>query len=157
MWDKLALFNKWSLLMAFGNLFTVFGSLFYILSPYFVLPQVELFIGMGAALNWIAVVKYFVRDKDYSVIVRTLRVAIPLNIKIMAGIMPIFIGYCLLALSIFWNDRDFFSNFSDTAYTFFAMMNGDSILVTFQNTTQKNSIIGQLMTYSFVFMAICVF
>ena len=79
-----------------------------------------------------------------------------MNIKIMAGIAPIFIGYCLLALSIFWNDREFFSDFSDTAYTFFAMMNGDSILVTFIYTTQKNTIIGQLMCYSFVFMAICV-
>ena len=97
------------------------------------------------------------RSAQYSVIVRTLRVAIPLNIKIMAGIAPIFIGYCLLALSVFWNDREFFSDFSNTAYTFFSMMNGDSILITFANTTRKNWILGQLMTYSFVFMAICVF
>ncbi len=37
-WDKAALFNKWSLFLAFGNLCTIFGSLFYILSPYFDLP-----------------------------------------------------------------------------------------------------------------------
>ena len=79
-----------------------------------------------------------------------------MNVKIMAGIAPIFIGYCLLALSIFWNNRDFFSDFSDTAYLFFSMMNGDSILTTFAYTVKKNNIIGQLMTYSFVFMSICV-
>lgn len=79
-----------------------------------------------------------------------------MNIKIMAGIAPIFIGYILLAMCIFWNDRDFFSGFSDTAYTFFSMMNGDSILVTFMYTTRKNPVIGQLMVYSFVFMSICV-
>ena len=80
-----------------------------------------------------------------------------MNIKIMAGISPIFIGYCLLGISVFWNNKEFFSNFSDTAYLFFSMMNGDSILCTFANTSQKNPILGQLMTYSFVFMAICVF
>ena len=140
--DKAALFNKWSLMQCFGNLFTIFGSLFYVLSPYFDLPQVELFIGLGCAINWIAIARYFVLSRQYSIITRTLQVAIPMNIKVMAGIAPIFIGYCLLALSIFWNDREFFSDFSDTAYTFFAMMNGDSILITFANTSAKNSILG---------------
>jgi len=155
-WDKAALFNKWSLFLAFGNLCTIFGSLFYILSPYFDLPQIELLIGLGCAISWISIARYFALSRSYSIITRTLKVAVPMNIKIMAGIAPIFIGYVLLAMSLFWNDRAFFSSFSDTAYTFFSMMNGDSILVTFAYTTRKNSILGQLMTYSFVFMAICV-
>lgn len=62
-WDKAALFNKWSLFMCVGNLATIFGSLFYILSPYFDLPQVELFIGIGCAINWISVVRYFVLSR----------------------------------------------------------------------------------------------
>ena len=57
--DKAALFNKWSLMQCFGNLFTIFGSLFYVLSPYFDLPQVELLIGLGCAINWIAIARYF--------------------------------------------------------------------------------------------------
>jgi len=79
-----------------------------------------------------------------------------MNIKIMAGIAPIFIGYVLFAQCVFWNNRAFFTDFSDTAYTFFSMMNGDSILVTFAMTSEKNMYIGQLMTYSFVFMSILV-
>ena len=59
-----------------------------------------------------------------------------MNVKIMAGIFPIFVGFVFFAMTVFWNDRGFFSNFSDTAYTFFAMMNGDSILVTFAYTTR---------------------
>jgi len=154
--DKANLFNKWYGFMCIGNLFTMFGSIFYILSTYFNLNQIELLIGLGCAINWISVCRYFALSRQYSLISRTLSVAVPMNIKIMAGILPIFIGYILLAMSIFWNDREFFSSFSDTAYTFFSMMNGDSILVTFAYTTRKNSIIGQLMCYSFVFMAICV-
>lgn len=42
-------------------------------------------------------------------------------------------------------------------YTFFCMMNGDSILNTFGATTRKNAVLGQLMCYSWVFMSICVF
>ena len=134
----------------------MFGSLFFILSPYFSQSQMELLIGLGCAINWIAVAKYFALSRSYSIITRTLRVAIPINIKIMLGILPIFIGYCLLAMSLFWNNVEFFNNFSNTAYLFFSMMNGDSILVTFHNTTAKYPVLGQLMTYSFVFMAICV-
>ena len=81
---------------------------------------------------------------------------VPLNIKIMAGILPIAIGYIFLTESIFWNNRHNYDSFSDTAYTFFCMMNGDSVLSTFIITTEKFKVIGQLMTYSFTFMAICV-
>ena len=35
LWDKLALYNKWSILQSFGNLCTIFGSIFFLLSPYF--------------------------------------------------------------------------------------------------------------------------
>ena len=102
----------------------------------------ELLIGLGCAINWIAVAKYFALSRSYSIITRTLRVAIPINIKIMLGILPIFIGYCLLAMSLFWNNVEFFNNFSNTAYLFFSMMNGDSILVTFHNTTAKYPVLG---------------
>ena len=99
-------------------------------------------IGLGCAINWFAVARYFTVSRNYSVITRTLEEAIPMNLKIMLGIMPIFIGYCLMAMTIFWNDREFFSDFSNTMYLFFSMMNGDSILVTFKYTVMKNPIIG---------------
>ena len=154
--EKAKLFNKWSLVQCFGNLCTIFGSIFYFISPYFELNQIEIFIGIGCAINWITLVRYFAISPTYSVITRTIQVAIPMNIKIMAGIAPIFIGYVLFAMCVFWNNREFFSDFSDTCYCFFSMMNGDSILVTFATTSTRNMIVGQVMTYSFVFMAILV-
>ncbi len=134
--DKASLFNKWNLFLAVGNLFTMFGSIFYMLSPYFEIRMIQLMIGLGCAINWIGMCRYLAHSQQYSIISRTLKVAVPINIKIMAGIFPIYIGYVLLAMSIFWNDRGFFSDFTDTAYTFFSMMNGDSILVTFAYTTK---------------------
>ena len=88
-------------------------------------------IGIGCAVNWWAVSRYLTHSRQYSVITRTLAEAIPMNLKVMFGILPIYVGYVLMAMSIFWNDRRFFNSFSDTMYTFFAMMNGDSILTTF--------------------------
>ena len=101
--------------------------------------------------------RYFAQTQSYSVITRTLEAAIPMNAKIMFGILPIFIGYVFMAMCLFWNNQSNFSNFPDTMYTFFCMMNGDSILNTFGATTRKNAVIGQLMCYSWVFMSICVF
>ena len=142
--------------MCIGNLFTIFGSLFYVLAPWFELPQIEVLIGLGCAVSWISCVRYFALSRSYSIITRTLEVAVPMNIKITAGIAPIFIGYVLLAMSIFWNDTDHFNQFSNASYAFFCMMNGDSILNTFGTVTSKNYWLGQLMCYSFVFMSICV-
>ena len=128
--------------MCFGNLFTIFGSLFYVLAPWFELPQIEWLIGLGCAINWITCVKYFALSRSYSIITRTLEVAVPMNIKIMAGIAPIFIGYVLMAMSIFWNNTDHYNQFSNASYAFFCMMNGDSILNTFGTVTSKNYWIG---------------
>jgi hypothetical protein len=66
---------------------------------------------------------------------RTLQVAAPMNVKIMLGILPIFVGYILMNLCLFWAYRSHQSNFSDSGYMLFSMMNGDSILNTFQATT----------------------
>ena len=33
--DKLALYNKWNMMMAFGNLCTIFGSVYFIMSSFF--------------------------------------------------------------------------------------------------------------------------
>ena len=154
--DKLALFNKWSILSFVGNLCTIFGSIFYLCSTTFAMSDTEVLIGIGCATNWLAVLRYFSHSPQYSIIMRTLKIAVPMNIKIMFGVLPIFIGYCLFAMSVFYQNRDFFGSFSDTSYAFFSIMNGDSILANFIICSNQNSILGQVMLYSFTFMAICV-
>ena len=79
-----------------------------------------------------------------------------MNVRLYVGIVPIFIGYALLCVTVFWNDRHYFPGFADTCYTLFAMMNGDSILDNFHSTSGKNFFLGQLTMYSFVFISICV-
>ena len=129
--DKMRLFNKWSIISLIGNLCTMFGSITYLFPASFLFQTTESMLGLGCALNWISVTRYFSHSRQYSLITRTLQVAIPMNIKIMIGILPIFIGYILLGMSIFWAYVSHFSCFSDTAYCLFCMMNGDSILNTF--------------------------
>lgn len=59
---------------------------------------------MGCALNWFGMGRYFAQTQSYSVITRTLQAAIPMNAKIMFGILPIFIGYVFMAMCLFWNN-----------------------------------------------------
>ena len=79
-----------------------------------------------------------------------------MNIRIMLGVLPIFIAFCLFAMSAFWTLTSNFNNFSNTSYTLFSMMNGDSILSTFIGTTKTYMIMGQIFCYTFTFLAICV-
>jgi len=141
-WDKAALFNKWQLIMVFGNLFTIFGSIFHTLVVYFAYPQIEVFIGLGCCINWLYCVRYFATSPSYSIISRTMKMAMPKNMKFMFGVIPIFTGYVLLAMTLFWTNRPRFNSYSDTNYTFFSMMNGDSVLMTFGYSTSKNNLLG---------------
>lgn len=155
-WDKLALYNKWQILCLLANICSFFGSLIYVLPLGQDIASTEILIGLGCGLNWISLTRYFEHDRQYSLIVRTLKRAVPTNVKIMLGILPIFIGYTLFVMTIFWSYRSHTSNFSDTGYMLFCMMNGDSILNTFQTLTLQYNIIAQFFGFTFTFMAICV-
>lgn len=155
-WDKAALFNKWSVLAILSNIFTFFGSVCYLFPGAYDLSSTEVMIGVGCGLNWISVTRYFTHDRQYSLITRTMSKAIPIVFKIMIGILPIFIGYALLSMCLFWAYRSHLSGFSNTMYMLFSMMNGDSIMNTFQITSQQWDLLGIMFGLSFTFQAVCV-
>ena len=155
-WDKASLFNKWSLISLVGSICTIFGSFTYLFPWGFQLKATEFNLGLGCALNWISLTRYLTYTREYSLITRTLQAAVPINLRIMVGILPIFFGYALFCMSVFWSYTSHFSNFSDTAYCLFSMMNGDSILITFQSTTPQYNLLSMFTFYSFTFMAICI-
>ena len=101
-------------------------------------------------------IRYFANQPAYGVVMRTFRAAIPVNLTLMAGVLPIFIGYGLLIMATFWHDREHFGEPSTTFYSLWCMMNGDSTLGIFGSTTAQNNILGFLTIYTWGFFSVCV-
>lgn len=57
--QKLQLFNKWSITILIGNIFTIFGSLFYLTQIFFPAKLIEVFIGFGCFFSWLSIIRYF--------------------------------------------------------------------------------------------------
>jgi hypothetical protein len=57
--QKLQLFNKWSIIILIGNLFTIFGSIFYLFQMYFNAKIIDVFIGFGCFFSWLSIIRYF--------------------------------------------------------------------------------------------------
>ena len=139
-----------------ANIFTISGSIFYIFSEYFEFVVVELSLGLGCFLTWFSLMKYLQNAKEYTVLIRTFEVALPLLIKIGIGAMPIFFGFVFFGMCVFFSFEEKYGMFSRASFCLFAIMNGDSILDNFAGTTPTHFIIGQIFTYCWTFLGIVV-
>lgn len=133
--EKLRLFNKYSITILIGNLFTIFGSIFYLTQVFFSAKLIEGFIGFGCFFSWLSIIRYFQNTAQFSVITRTFSTAIPKVAALQFGILPLYIGYTLMGRAMFWQDLHGFSTFGRTSFTLFAVANGDSVFDTFHGTT----------------------
>eukprot|EP00916_Digyalum_oweni_P005287 GHVL01009270.1.p2 GENE.GHVL01009270.1~~GHVL01009270.1.p2 ORF type:complete len:207 (+),score=30.51 GHVL01009270.1:1010-1630(+) len=69
----------------------------------------------------------------------------------MMGVIPLLTGYAILGTCLFWNISEF-SSFSSSLITLFAILNGDSILDIFTNTSDYSPIYSQIFLYSFIIL-----
>ena len=81
--------------------------------------------------------------------------AIPLVIKVMIGGLPVFVGFVLLGVCLFWPMRGYFDNVPNSAYSLFAVMNGDSVGDVFTGTTMTRLVSGQIFCYIYVILGMC--
>jgi hypothetical protein len=57
---------------------------------------------------------------------QTIKTAAPIILRILVGVIPIFIGFGFLGMSLFWATLEFQSP-SDAFFSLFAMMYGDAL------------------------------
>jgi hypothetical protein len=154
--EKMQLFNKWSVVTLIGNLFTIFGSSFYIFSRFFNSKLIEIFIGFGCFFSWVSIIRYLENTRQFSVITRTFSVAIPKVAALQFGILPVYVGYTLMGRALFWQDLHAFMDFSKAAFTLFSVANGDSVWDTFSGTTRSRYIVGFLYSLAWTFFGVII-
>lgn len=91
--------------------------------------RILLALGLGCAFSMIrmlAAIEFL--SKDYNGLVHSLSSAAPFLFPIITSILPLYLGYAMLATSIFAYQGYEFANFGYSFQTLFALMNGDSVL-----------------------------
>uniref|UniRef100_A0A7S3P0P5 Polycystin cation channel PKD1/PKD2 domain-containing protein n=1 Tax=Euplotes crassus TaxID=5936 RepID=A0A7S3P0P5_EUPCR len=152
--DKLKLFNTWSLIVIFGCIFLIMGSLFLITNTRSISFTGELFLGLGSMLTWFSFLRYYQNTKGFNIISNTIENSFEIVVKALAGIMPIFIGFGLLGTCLFWRSYRF-TDLSTSMFTLFATMNGDMIWDVWHDIDSINFLLAQLFLYSFILLSIC--
>lgn len=159
--DKIQLFSYWSLVSIVSNFLMIFGSLANLLSATQKLEldrssgSIELLIGLGCMSAWVGLVRYMETSTEYSILGRTLYLAMPNVLKTMISIMPVLMGYTFLGVALFYQSNRF-SSATGCLTTLYALMFGDMVYETFHDLSATHYLYAQVYLYSFIFFSICV-
>jgi len=110
-------------------------------------------IGFGCFGSWLGLLRFIdTNEKLYSA-PKTIKLAAPVIVRILIGVIPILIGSAFLGMCLFWTS-DKFSTPADSFFSLFAMMNGDLVRDTYYDITVGRYISGAVFSYCFCFFAI---
>ncbi len=152
--DKAKLINKFQIIAIVGNVFQVLGTSFYFLQQVREVSAGEIFMGIGCFCAWATLPRYFMYSQRYSLILRTIKFAVPILAQALLGIMPFFIGYAILGQCLFWEIEFRFGSFSYSLFSLFAMMNGDNLIPIHNDLIYARYLLGNLYIYCYVFISI---
>ena len=148
--DKAKLFNWWSIISIFFNIFQIIGSVSLMVRAQQTLSFSEAMIGLGCAGAWLGLVRY---TGFFTQVNKTFFRAIPQIAKTMIGIIPVFIGLSFLAICLFWHS-DRFASSNMSLYQLFAMMNGDNLAAIHEDISRTHLLAANIFLYLYVFFAI---
>ena len=153
--DKTKLFSRWSIVIIAADLLLIMGSVFLMMNTRTVSEKGELFLGFGAMLTWISLIKYYENAKGYNIIINTIENSSEIIIKAILGIMPVFIAYGIIGTCLFWRSHRF-NSLSTSLFSLFAVMNGDMIFDCWHDIDSVDVLFAQIFLYSFIGFSICV-
>ena len=153
--DKAKLFNHWSIITVTSNFFQIFGSFMFVERNIIPLRNAEIFVGLGAFLCWISLSKYIEHSQKYSYFSRTIAHAAPNIIRQLINMLPFFIGFGLLGVSVFWAGYRFNDPYM-AFFTLFCSMMGDELGGTYNEVMQINYLFGSIYLSLYLILSISV-
>jgi hypothetical protein len=151
--DKLKFFNLWFIITIIGNLFQMLGVVISFIN--FIDASLPPVIGFGCFLAWINILRYMVENTDSYIAIRSLQYSSEVLLPYIAGVVPIYMGFVFLGMSLFWSSG-IFTTVSESMATTFALTQQDSFLSTMSALEQVNNFLGMLYTVAFTLFFVCV-
>ena len=160
-WDKLTLIDKarlfsyWVFAMIISNVFIFIGWCLMIFNTKDIHHKGDIAIGIGGMLTWITLLKYYENSGGYNIVLTTFQNSSSIVMMALMGILPLFIGFGLLGMTLFWRSKRFMS-FGVSMFSLFSLMNGDIINESYLDLSTVDYFISQLYLYSFIAMSVLV-
>jgi hypothetical protein len=153
--DKAKLFSYWAVVNILACVMIFVGSIFMLVNTKEIHHEGELILGMGTLLIYVTAIKYYESTPGYNIVLTTLQRSSKIVYMAVVGMLPVFIGFGLLGMCLFWRSRRFIG-FSSSMFCLFALMNGDAMFDTFYDLSNIDFILSQIYLYLFVSLSILV-
>jgi hypothetical protein len=153
--DKARLFSYWAILNIIGCVLVFVGSVLILANTKEVDQEGEVFLGLGVLLTYITILRYYETIPGYNIVLLTFQRSAKIVAMAVVGIVPLFIGFALLGMCLFWKTK----RFSDIGYsliTLYTLMHGDAMFDVFIDLTLVDYIWSQVYLYLYVTATIIV-
>eukprot|EP00944_MAST-04C_sp_MAST-4C-sp1_P014127 g14127.t1 len=155
--DKLSFFDLWFVFTIVACTCSCTTSVISLLTTDIRGGEVHRLLGsLGCSLLWVNLVRYLQYNRNYYMVILTIRYAAPRVLRFLVGVLPIMMGYAFFGMTYFGSESDRFSTFGASMVTLFAVLNGDVIRETFLNLFPVYPVISQIYLYSFICLFIYV-
>ena len=155
--DRLKFFDLWFVLTVIACLFSGTTSMISIFDWDLSGGEAQrLFGSLGCSFLWINILRYMQYNRNYYMVILTMRRGGPRVLRFMVGVLPIMMGYAFFGMTYFGAASDRFETFGASMVTLFAVLNGDVIRETFLNLMPVFPVISQIYLYSFISLFIYV-
>ena len=77
---------------------------------FFTSETLKLLLGVAIACYWFSLVQYLEHFPRFYLLIYTLKTGIPRVMQFFFGILPFFVGYALLGMTLFGNDQELFGD-----------------------------------------------
>lgn len=150
--EKMLFFDFWFLWGVIGNVIQIWGSLLHIIDELaaetFNRPsENEILVGFGCFFAWFNMMKYLEYNKSIFNISNILTKSLPDMFSFMIGIIPLFLGFTFLGVTLFWKNEAF-KNVNEAIMTLACLSFGDN-QYQFISQTQPQSMIS--LFYFFIY------
>lgn len=129
-WDQIEILNVWTLVAMAGCVCVLLfaGLALRARDDLMVDGALRVLVGLASLLLWLALIQYLEYDPRYYTLVLTIRRAVPRIVQFVGGIVPMFIGYCLLGTILFGDRTEHFGSLAKTAATLFCVVVSDPVI-----------------------------
>eukprot|EP00820_Chromera_velia_P028132 Cvel_11466.t1-p1 / transcript=Cvel_11466.t1 / gene=Cvel_11466 / organism=Chromera_velia_CCMP2878 / gene_product=Mucolipin-2, putative / transcript_product=Mucolipin-2, putative / location=Cvel_scaffold721:63832-71391(+) / protein_length=1263 / sequence_SO=supercontig / SO=protein_coding / is_pseudo=false len=146
--DKLQFFNLWFLITIVGNFTQLFAATLCMMTNVNIAFRLGA-LGIGCFLAWTNLLRYLEYFSKYYVLMRTMARGVPRILEFLAAVVPLFLAYAALGVSLFWATEQF-GNMSWSCLSLFSVLNGDDIRNVFKNLKEIHPMFGEIYLYSFL-------
>ena len=149
--DKARFFGLWPVLSLLSSILQILGCVAFFFVSLVSLDVYFRTVGFACFFAWVKLVQYLSWSPNSYAIINTLKRSFSTLWKYALGILPVFMGFVFLGMSLFWESGNYSSAPQAMAKSF-AMVNGDNLYGIFEPNFEVNYLAGYL--YMFVFFVL---